>query len=174
MKKCIICGSDNLVEIKARFRPFLIHRMFAKSPTPTHIAYCQQCGFECASHRPSQEDMQRYYDNYLEEDYIQDRELIEPGYIERFNAESLAVQDNLLACRNALASFLLPYVQDSKLATILDYGGGGARLFPWSCIMLSALSLIFPIKSLCKISLKSKTKMSFAHNALISSSAPIC
>ena len=171
--KCVICGHSDLMVCKARFRPFLIARMFAEKAQDTDVCVCKKCGFEYASYRPNDAQMQRQYDGYMLEEYLQQRESFEKGFIEQ---TLCVVNDENLANRRAnLAQFIAPFIADSKPQTILDYGGGGgARLFLWSCIMLSALSLIFPIKSLCQMSLKSKTKMSFAQKALISSSAPIC
>ena len=169
--KCVICGHSDIAAYRARFRPFLIARMFAGKAQDTDVYACKKCGFEYSSYRPNDLQMQRQYAGYMLEKYLHQRESFEKGFIE----QTLRVvnDENLANRRSNLAHFIAPFV-DSNLRTILDYGGGGVRLFLWSCTMLNALSLIFPIKSLWQMSLKSMMKKSFLHKALISSSARIC
>ena len=125
--KCVICGHSDIAAYRARFRPFLIARMFAGKAQDTDVYACKKCGFEYSSYRPNDLQMQRQYAGYMLEKYLHQRESFEKGFIE----QTLRVvnDENLANRRSNLAHFIAPFV-DSNLRTILDYGGGGGEIIP--------------------------------------------
>ena len=126
--KCVVCEHSELMVCKARFRPFLIARMFAGKAQDTDVYVCKKCGFEYSSFRPNDAQMQRQYDGYMLEEYLHQRESFEKGFIEQ---TLRVVNDENLANRRAnLAQFIAPFIMDTKPQTILDYGGGGGETIP--------------------------------------------
>ena len=95
--------------------PFVADRLL--DGTNTALACeCLHCGLLWLNINPSHEQLERYYQDYWEEPYIQHREQYEPGLRER-HAHLLIPR----GYNSNTESFIRPHLNGHR---ILDYGGG--------------------------------------------------
>lgn len=124
-KKCILCKSTDTTMDKAHFAPFLKERMFLGKEKNTSLIHCKNCDLYFSEYRPSDEEMDRLYCSYRDENYLLQRMQYEKGYTEEYNSlEYINLRISLLA------NFLKKYMDLNSIKKLLDYGGDKGQFIP--------------------------------------------
>ena len=109
---CLICKSHDLNIYESMCLDFLAERMFNSASFPVKLYWCNECGFAFFIPRPTDEEAERFYTNYRDEQYLRQRQKFEPWYTEEFH--------------NALngAGGHKPDINYNLVRNVFDYGGG--------------------------------------------------
>lgn len=129
VESCIVCGHDGVFHGRGRFVPFLQERMFLGREQDTAMAFCPTCGTSYSSYRPSDEEIERLYDGYRNEEYVRQRQKYESSYTEEFN-RSLSGGDDCSERKNGLSAFLKNNIDFGKISYVLDFGGDKGQFIP--------------------------------------------
>lgn len=78
--RCIICDNPDIENYDAEFSIFVKERMFNDISVKTDVSYCPHCKIYYSSKRPNPQECDRYYKNYMELDYLAQRDKLEPGF----------------------------------------------------------------------------------------------
>jgi SAM-dependent methyltransferase len=130
---CVCCNSKNLESFSAMTVPFLVARMSGRPmpslPFPSNYIHCLDCDFVSVDLRFDREEENRYYQNYMKEEYIAHRceyegpgmrNLLEsyssPAYKEMRAEEATKIISKILDC--------------STIKSVLDYGGDTGEMIP--------------------------------------------
>ncbi len=125
-RSCIICGGT-CIESRAHFAPFIAEREFLGCPPETKLVTCKNCGFSYSFYRPSDEEMERLYVGYRNEEYYTMRHKYEPHYTRDEN-ERCGKSEYILLRQKGLQEFVSEYI--SGVETVLDYGGDKGEFIP--------------------------------------------
>lgn len=139
---CLCCGNEILKSSPAILMPFVAHRTFGWKPviidetwglstikngyaySICNSLYCSDCGFLFLDIRFSESELSNLYDDYRGAQYIELRDLYEPGYKQR--NQNLNAGINYI---NEIENFLHPHL-NFPLA-ILDWGGDTGKNTPF-------------------------------------------
>lgn len=133
-KRCLCCGSTELIRSPAIIMPFVADRALDSPPVlideswglatiPKGVAYslchslgCKKCGFIFLDLRFSDAEMSMLYKDYRGEEYTTLREKYEPGY----RARNVSLNNGVSFIKE-VEDFLAPHL--TFPAKILDWGG---------------------------------------------------
>lgn len=122
--KCIICGSNKIKTLSSFVGSFLADRMFNGEEKKTDFLVCKNCKINYFSLRPSDEEMARYYKNYMKEEYIQHRSKFNEGFAEyRKNYDKNEYIKELDSRKKNMEMIFKKYVDFENVKNVLDYGG---------------------------------------------------
>ena len=79
---CIICDSDDVAQQSGQLAWFIAYRIGVPA-TESFTIQCHQCGFRYGSVRFTDAQAQAIYGDYRTDRYFKERELFEPGLIDR-------------------------------------------------------------------------------------------
>ena len=124
--RCIICKSENVEKFRAEILPFLLDRMFNNKQLGENFLYhCKDCEMYWSSFRPNDEEICKYYKNYMKDEYIQARDAYEPGFANWRNDYDIqnGFEKELFVRKSLMKNLFEKYVDYKKIENILDYGG---------------------------------------------------
>jgi hypothetical protein len=104
--------------------------MFIGENKKTAFVHCRHCNFYFSKYRPNDEEMQRLYTSYRGDEYQKQRQKYEPEYTKELVERSYYNKELDMKRRDALVEFVKPYVDFSKVTTVLDYGGDEGQMIP--------------------------------------------
>lgn len=129
-KLCIMCNNPVTFSGNAHFVPFLTDRMFSGKEKQTDIIHCPRCRAYYSSYRPSDDEMDLFYEGYRDEFYQRTREKYEPTYTKKFNEYLFAPSDGGKSRRSNITKFLSPLIEKTVIKTVLDFGGDKGQFIP--------------------------------------------
>ena len=129
-KKCIICNSKNIEENKAIISGFLLERMFNNENKTVSLVRCKNCNFCFYSLRPTEENINAFYNGYRNEEYQLQRQKYEPDYTKQKNAFLLESKKERNSRKKNSLNILNKYIDVKKLKNILDFGGDKGQFIP--------------------------------------------
>lgn len=124
---CRVCNSDDVITHGAILSPFLTYRIFNIIPTCVSKLYdmenginyfpcltigCKKCNFIGCNILFDDDEMIKYYKNYMKEDYIIERRLFDPS----FNISNIK-----RVCITKTEDWILYYLSSAP-KTVLDFG----------------------------------------------------
>lgn len=140
--QCVCCGNMQLQASPAILMPFVAHRVFGWRPVVIDASwglntianghaysicnslYCGVCDFLFLDIRFSDAELSRLYQDYRGPDYVELRELYEPGYRER---NRLLLAD--IPYLDQIENFIAPHIAPNP--AILDWGGDTGKNTPF-------------------------------------------
>ena len=125
-RTCILCGQDNCTYDRAHFAPFLTERMFLGNQQSTRLIHCLNCGLYYSDYRPTEQEVQRLYNCYRDEKYVEQRKKYEPDY----NNELYSDIEYHAERKKDVLEFLDPFINFEKIGNVLDYGGDEGQYIP--------------------------------------------
>jgi hypothetical protein len=117
---CRGCSSPSTAQLKTKIAPFVSERML-NGLRESNVIECLSCGLLWVDVEPTNEDLNRYYKNYWQEEYISHREKHEPNLRDR--------HAHLLQPRNMRESVEKFIGRPPK--KVLDIGGGSGEETPY-------------------------------------------
>lgn len=142
-RQCVVCGSHNLVKVSAVLAPFLADRIFDWKPMdidaslgfrdiPSGHAYalcntlcCSECQMLFLDMRFNDDEMERLYDGYRDENYVALRSTYESGY----DIVNHSLEGKRWDYVRQVELFLRPFL--SGEVHILDFGGDDGTNTPF-------------------------------------------
>jgi hypothetical protein len=121
ISSCICCGGTHLDGEFSEWMPFIAARL--ELSDVVYSLTCRDCGAVFCSHRFTDAEMQKLYNDYHGKEYTDLREKYEPGYWQR--NESLKQTHFYLP---QVEGFIKPYLKPGR---VLDYGGGNGVNTPF-------------------------------------------
>lgn len=112
------------------FADFLFERQFGMQEKATALGHCPNCGFSYSLYRPNDEEMDRLYSGYRDEEYQKQREKYEPNYTKEFNDSLTNPEDGGKKRRDGILQFIQDYVDIGQTGTVLDFGGDRGQFIP--------------------------------------------
>lgn len=129
-EQCVVCKNKRLEKRQADIDPFLIDRMFDKKDVSTEFYICPNCEIAYFSIRPNDEEMERYYQNYMKDEYVLHRDRYAPGFAKWHNdyMENSFAQE--VQSRKAnMKAVISKYMDIKSIQNILDFGGCEENFF---------------------------------------------
>lgn len=120
--KCRACGFDDIQTVMGKIAPFVAERML-DGQTQALVCECMMCGLLWIDVEPTDEQMEKHYRGYFDEDYIAQREKYEPGFRQKWLSAGNRNEDKYIE------QFLTLHTGVPK--TILDLGGGRGEETPF-------------------------------------------
>ena len=142
---CPVCGSQDIEFKNAVLSPFFAARALDLDPVvildgefrdlkggtsyqPCKSIYCAQCLSVSCNARLSAGALQRYYQGYLDEKFIDMRSVYEPSSAVRIsnrtNPNTLRAKGEPITYLNNVEDYYLSVTEGAVPSKILDYGGG--------------------------------------------------
>ncbi len=112
--------------------PFLAHYAIGKPPSRCKLLECPACSFRFFDARLTPDEVEKLYSGYRGEQYFAERHRWEFWYSRKVNDGIGGDPEEVTARVRALESFLLPHLDGSRIATVLDYGGDRGQFIPHS------------------------------------------
>lgn len=128
-EKCIICGSEKLEKYSASICPFLKHRMFSDQAVNEVLYSCPDCGFKYSAFRPTDEEAEKYSQNYMQDEYVIERDSFEPGFLswrKQYDLED-GFEKEKKSRKGLMKDLFRKYMFFDKIQTVLDYGGANGE-----------------------------------------------
>lgn len=131
---CALCGSKDFDWNRAELFPFVDHRMRGidssdRTLIPVRCLHCKTCGLSQLDRRYTAEEEARYYYEYAQGSYVDQRSLYEgPGIRNIFLSTQIAAIPNRI---DLLRRFLARHLTSEEIASlhrVLDFGGGGVTV----------------------------------------------
>lgn len=125
---CPCCEGTDLYVKDAIIAPFIASFVLNQKPQLCELARCKHCNFQFFIERFSDEEAQKLYSTYRQEDYFLERNKYEFWYTRQVN-ESVGEDSEIR--RLIIDSFLRKSMIDfHSIKIILDYGGDRGQFFP--------------------------------------------
>ena len=142
INNCVCCGSKRLERGLGYFQPFISHKVMDYPAEQinvnggafypllfTNSLRCVDCSFVFSQVRFDDEEMAKIYTDYRGPEYTDTRSLFEPGYAQ-LNKNLGKHPQEVQSRAAALASFVHPEVDITKVSSVLDYGGDEGQHIP--------------------------------------------
>lgn len=126
---CIICGSENLEKHTASACPFLKHRMFSDKELNEFFYSCPDCGFQYSAFRPTDEEAAKFYQNYMKDEYVSERDKFEPGFAQwrmQYDSEN-GLEKEKKSRKNLMRKLFKKWILFDKVQNVLDYGSANGE-----------------------------------------------
>lgn len=128
--KCLICNSEDLQTVDTIVSDFVMARIApeAKNNYRTKLCFCKQCSFAFYEYRMNEEEVNKLYYHYRDEEYQKLREQSEYWYTEKINN---LINTDLFALEEQ-KRVIKKLLKDNSIDNIeiaLDYGGNEGRTF---------------------------------------------
>ena len=133
---CVNCGNKDVKQFAGDIHAFVLDRMRGtlKDPNGPRLTkcgsiYCPVCEYTGSAIRFSQEEEKRFYSEYGEKSYIDQRCLYEGQHMANiFNTYN--DPRYIKSRQETLSKFLDTFVDISTIDSVLDFGGGNGQLIP--------------------------------------------
>lgn len=119
---CRSCNSTLNNFAIGKIAPFVSNRMLHGKEKEL-VFECMSCGLLWINVDPSDDDLARHYHGYWEEDYLKERQLHEPGFVNKWCSLENRNKDKYIE------QFLFPFTGFPE--SILDFGGGSGDETPF-------------------------------------------
>lgn len=129
-KKCIFCNSEDTETIPARIAPFIKERINNLSDLSFNLIHCKKCGSAFYDYRYSEEEVQKIYNGYRNQQYQESRQKYENWYSKEINKLIGDDKKAIKSRNNNLTKILKENVPVDNIKTILDYGGDKGQYIP--------------------------------------------
>ena len=130
MSKCLVCKSNNTKVFKSKVAKFLSIRMLNGEEQETDAVFCKDCGFLYYTFRPTDEQMNKLYYRYRDEEYQKQRQSCECWYTPKINeliGNSLSEKET----RNKnLENIINKNIEIENINNVLDFGGDKGQHIP--------------------------------------------
>lgn len=131
---CVNCGSTNINSYNSGLHKFVVDRMLGLEKTnmgfmQCKLIHCKVCDFAGVDARFTPEEEQRYYKNYMKEEYINHRCSYDSSKEELL---VYSTKDYKIMRRKVLHDVLSKNINLSKINSVLDFGGDTGELIPES------------------------------------------
>lgn len=129
-KNCLICDSNKTNITPAKMAPFISARTENYNNEIFSLIHCNKCGFAFYDYRYSQDEINKIYKDYRNEDYQILRQKYESWYSKSINHlignDIKAIKSR---CEN-LSKILKDNTEIKEFKNILDYGGDRGQFIP--------------------------------------------
>lgn len=134
MIKCIICGNSDLDLKETIVSDFIMARIDPRFITKditnikTHLCFCKRCTFAFYEYRISDEESDRIYKNYRDDEYQKLREKYECWYTSKIN-DALNNDTTSLHEEKSRIYHMIKKNIHGEIRVALDYGGNEGKTF---------------------------------------------
>lgn len=130
--ECMVCGSKNLIVKETVISEFLRARIgrggvFHENPN-VNLCHCKECSFSFYDRRLTEEESNRLYEGYREEEYQKIREQYDCWYTARVNNLINYNEAGLKEKRRVIEKVVKENIS-SEIKVALDYGGNRGEIF---------------------------------------------
>lgn len=125
--KCIMCNSKQIELFDAKPSPFVLFKMFNnKELGETYLCHCKHCDFYWSNYRPSDEEAENYYCDYISENFVKLRKSFEPDYLKEAqkNSKNLYARKKYKSRQQYMEEMFNKHFDYRQIYSVLDYGGG--------------------------------------------------
>ena len=128
LKKCLICDSENVEVRESEVRKFLVERMFEFNEQENYLIHCKYCGFAFYSLRPTEEQLNKFYQGYRNDEYQKQRQKFECWYTKEINEAIGKTKEEIENRQILLENILIENMNINEIKSVLDYGGDKGQL----------------------------------------------
>lgn len=135
--KCIVCNSEEIEKRKVSVNPFVLDRMInhvvPKESMPAEEQFfeltCKCCEFRFLNLRFEFYQENRYYQNYMCEEYIEHRSKFDGTSWQKYS-DYYKTEDYYNKRKDAIILMTQSIIDD--VASVIDFGGNTGELFPFT------------------------------------------
>jgi SAM-dependent methyltransferase len=128
--KCLVCGNENIKNNQAKFADFISERVFSGKNQSINLIYCPECGFSYFDYRFNEEECNKLYSCYRDENYQKQRQKYEYWYTKQIN-DLIGKNDiEIKERKKNLTKIINDFIDISKIKTVLDFGGDKGQHIP--------------------------------------------
>lgn len=130
---CVCCGSTNIEVFPATMSGFVIDRMTGSKRSPNQVPcnyiHCIKCDYIGSDIRFTKEEEERYYKNYMKDEYITHRCLYEGAGL-RHILESHNEEEYRKIRRAGALTAMDGTIDFVNIRSVLDFGGDTGEMIP--------------------------------------------
>ena len=135
--RCVVCNSDDIEKRKVSVNSFVLDRMIKHvepiEPMPSESEFfeltCKECQFRFLNLRFESYQENRYYQNYMCEEYINHRNKFDHPSWQKYS-EYYKTDDYYNKRKDAIILMTQPIIDD--VSSVIDFGGNTGELFPFT------------------------------------------
>jgi len=131
---CVCCKNENVEMFPSGIHQFVVDRMcgtklLPQSVTPGFVINCSTCGYVGSDIRFSLEEEKRYYQNYMDDEYIEHRVIYDGPNI-RPQVSVYEQQHYINTRKNAAIEVISKNLDINTIKSVLDFGGNLGEMIP--------------------------------------------